>query len=550
MKENYWLGGNRRLPTPKWLVIARNEYKIATSSIRSIRRYFPILIIIFLAIHFVIIAPAIANLFMTDFLAFIITAAAVPIVQILLFVFFFFFLVFPISETLREVQSNQIEIFLTSPISPSDVLLGEFLGKMPFYGAAIAFFVAIFTALLSPLGIDIAQSIVIVVATVITLLSAFWIGTVISAVLRTRLGKSSRGKDIGRALAVVIVIPPIALIYSIIGGGLLQALVDPATNQSVRAIMGFLPSSWVADIFMNFAANPGNIFASSLDLLVRVGGLVIFFAGSLFLGAKIARRAYTLENVSFVSSRAKPDGLFYKTVRSLGGKRAFGTLLVSVFKDYGRRLENLSWIVYVILLIAMIRVFFGEDSADPMEQVFSLSLFAIPLLAGFVVGAISRGKETIFLLKKAPSGMQNFIKARFIQSLLVAVPIAASMTAVLTLLTPQPTVPLLLLNVVLASLRSLSMVAIILGLALVNPTFSAESRERNLGIMINLMIVVFATIGMEIGFSRLGLRLDRILPGIDPIIGAIGDTLLMTTIFLIVGRALIYLGSKRLEQIE
>lgn len=534
----------------KWLVVAKNEYRLHTSSIRRIRPYFLYLIIGLLVVYVGFIAPEVVSPFIDDFLSFIITQAAVPMVQIILFMFFFILIVFPISDTLREVQTGQLEIFLAAPIKPSDVLLGEFLGMMPFYAIAIAVITGSFTALLTPLGLDMVQIAIIIIIFVITLLSAYWIGIVIAAILRTKLGKTTRGKDIGRALAVVIVLPMIALMYAILGGGLVEALIDPGTSGMVRAFFGVFPSSWGAEVFVSFASNPGNIGAVGFETLTRFGGLLAFFVAVLWLGAKASNRAYSLEPTTFIASRTKPDGVFYKTVRYLGGGRSFGTLLVSIFKDYGRRLENLSWIAYVVGLVAMLMIFFSDPSSGPEDPLVSMSELAIPLLAGFVVGTVSRGKAHLFIFRKSPSGEGRFVKARLLQGCLVAVPIAAVVVAVSTILVPQITLTSFLINVIWGSLRTVAAIAFLLGLALVIPVFSEGTRERNLGIVINIMIAVFATIGLDVGFSILGLSFEKILPNLDTITGLLYDHLLQTAIFSVVGIVLLYVGTKKLSRIE
>lgn len=535
---------------PKWLVIARNEYRIQTSSIRRIRPYFPYITIGLLAVYVFLIAPPIVNLFINEFVAFIITQAAVPLVQIILFMFFFSLILFPISNTLREPQTSQIEIFLAAPIKPSDVLLGEFLGRMPFYAIAIAVITGTFTALLNPLRLDIAQNIIIIVVFVITFLSAFWVGTVITAILRTKLGKTARGKDIGRGLSVVIVLPLIAVMYAIIGGGMIEALLNPGTNSIVRAIMGLFPSSWGAEIFVGFASNPGNIGVNGLETLTRFGGLVAFFVTVLWLGVKLANRAYTLEPTTFTSSKAKPDGLFYRTVRYLGGGGSSGTLLVSIIKDYGRRLENISWIVYVVGLITMIGIFLSDPFTDPGDPLFMLSLIAIPLLAGFVVGTVSRGKETLFLLKKTPNGVGKFVKARLLQSWLISIPIIIAIMTVSTILVPQITSASILINAIWGSLRTMGCVAFVLGLALLIPIFAEESRERTFGVMINLQLIFFATIGITIGFPSLGLSFERIFPDIEPLTRLLLDYLFQSAVISLVGIILLYFGARKLSRIE
>ena len=496
------------------------------------------------------VAPAVVSPFIDDFLAFIITQAAVPLVQIILFMFFFFMILFPISDTLREPQTGQLEIFLAAPVKPSDVLLGEFLGKMPFYAIAIAVITGTFTAFLTPLGLDIAQIAIIIAVFVITFLSAFWIGVVIAAVLGTKLGKVARGKDVGRALAVVIVLPVIAVLYAIIGGGLPEALANPETSQFVRAVFSVLPSSWGAEIFVGFASNPGNLGAVGFETLTLFGGLLVFFVAALWVGTKVTNRAYSLEPSRFTSSRAKPDGFFYKSIRFVGGGKSFGTLLSSIFKDYGRRLENLSWIIYAVGLVALLRIFISDGSSEPIDQLVFLSEMAIPFLAAFVVGTVSRGKNTLFIFKKSPSGIGRFVKARLVQGWLVAVPIAAVLIAVSTILLPQIMLEFLLINVLWGSLRTLVLVVVVLGLAITNPIFAEESRERNMGVIINLMVVLFATIGLGIGLPRLGLSFGKMFPNINPLSVILYDHLLLTMVFLLAGIFLLYVGTKKLERIE
>jgi hypothetical protein len=485
-----------------------------------------------------------------DFTAFIITQAAVPMVQIILFTLFFYMILVPITDTLREVQTSQLEIFLAAPIKPSDVLLGDFLGVIPFYGIFITLIIGTFTALLNPLGIDIIQNVVIIITFIITLLSALWIGTVIAAVLRTKLGKTVRGKDVGRALSVILAFPMIAVVYALYGGGLLTALTSSETSGMIRTVLSLLPSSWGAEIFVSFASNPSNITTVGLETLTRLSGLIVFFAATLLLGTKAANRAYSLETVTFIAPKARPDGYFYNTIGYLGGRKSSGRLLVSIFKDYGRRLENLSWILYVAVLLAMLRIFISDPFMKPEDVLLQLSAFGIPFLGAFVVGTVSRGREIVFIYKKAPSGVGKFVKARLLQSWLVAVPIAAILTFISTISVPQITLVSLLTNTILGSLRTLTSVALILGLALINPIFAEESRERNLGIVINLMVILFATIGLEISSTRLGLSFEKILPDLDQSTVLLYDHLLLTTFFSLMGIALLYLGVKKLSRSE
>jgi len=406
------------------------------------------------------------------------------------------------------------------------------------------------TALLNPLGLDIVQNIVIIIVFVITFLSAFWIGTVIAAILRTRLGRTVRGKDVGKALSIIIALPMIGVMYALIGGGLIRALVDPTTSGIVKTALSFLPSSWGAEIFVAFASSPGNIGAVGLETVTRLGGLVVFFLAVLWLGAKAANRAYSLESTTFAVSKAKSDGLFYNTVRRLGGGGSSGALLVTSFKDYGRRLENLSWLFYSVALVAMLAIFLSDPLSGPKDILEGLSVMAISFLTGFAVGTVSRGRDTLLLYKKSPNGLSRFLKAKLLQNWLVTVPIIAAIMFTMTFIAPQVTALSVFANVIAGSLRAMVMAILFLGLALLIPVFAEESRERAFGVVINLMIVLFATIGLEMGLSRSGLSLGRVFPDLDSFTASLLNHLEMTAIILLAGVVLFYLGKRKLSRIE
>jgi hypothetical protein len=361
---------------------------------------------------------------------------------------------------------------------------------------------------------------------------------VIAALLRTRLGKTARGKDIGRALALVIALPMIAVMYAIMGGGLIEALADPGTSGMVGTVLGLLPSSWGAEVIVGFASNPGNIGAVWFETLTRFGGLVAFFVAVLWLGAKVANRAYSLETITFVASRARQDGVFYKTINYLVGGRSFGILLVSVFKDYSRRLENLSKIFYMVGLLILVNIFLVRPD-DPEGAVLMPQLI-LPLLAAFVVGEVTlRGKQVLFIFKKTPSGVGRLVRARLLHGWLVVVPIAVLITTVTTILIPETTLISLLANTGLVMLTVAANVAFVLGLTLLNPVFTDKSGNY----VLNLMIVMQGWGGLSLVSILVFGRVFNL---------GLYETLFFVTVPLswLVGIVFLYLGKRKLSRIE
>ncbi|MCW4039290.1 MAG: ABC transporter permease [Candidatus Bathyarchaeota archaeon] len=484
------------LSQAKWLTVAKNEYRIRTSNIRSWRTYFPLLTVGLLAIYVAVLAPMIVDTFLDDVLAFFLSQVAITLVPLIVLLIFIYSLIIPITYTLQDIQTTQLEIFLAVPIKASDVLIGEFLGLTPFYAIAITMIAGFFTAALHPVGLNSLQLVIIPILFILVILSALWIGTVLAAVLRTKLGRVAKRRDMGRALSLVLSVPMIALMYAIMGGGVVDALGNPGSGGIIQTVLSIFPSTWAADIIMSFTTNPGTI---GLEALMRLGGLVGFFAVALWLGTAIASRAYTLEPTTFTASTVKSGGPASSCIKAIGGGGSFGTLLISVFKNYGRRLENLSRIGYVVAIVVLVNVFFGGPM-DDLEDALIMSQFMYPFLAVFVVGQVTLGgRESLFIYRKAPFGVSRLVKARFIQSWLVVVPITGVMTVAALLSLPGLTAEVVVAVTALVMVVTTTYTGFSLGLALMNPNFSESSREQMLGLVVNANIMMFVAIGLFLG---------------------------------------------------
>ncbi len=532
------------VPTRKWLVIAENEYRIRTSKIRKIRPYFPFLVVGLLGVYVAFIAPALVSVFIDDFLLLLLSEGAVATIEIILFVIFIYFIMLPIMDTLREEQTAQLEIFLAAPVRSSDVLLGEFLGETPYYAIFVTVIIGFFTSIMAPLGLSVVQTATVIMIFVFTFLSALWIGTVIAAILRTKLGKTARGRDIGRGLAMLIALPMVALVYAIIYSDLLSVLSNPRASGIIKSVLGLLPSSWGAEIIAGFVNSQGNTSVDIFQTSIRFAGLVLFFVSAVWLGSKIANRAYSLEPTTFSSSKAKLDGPFYRAVKGLGGGGAFGTLLVSLFKDYGRRLENLSNIIYIAGVLVLINILIipsvsSESNGPPI--VWVMSQFTLPFLAVMVAAGVSiQGKDNIFVFKKSPSGVSRLVRTKLVQSWLVVIPIAMTIAALTAILNPQPVVDWLTNTGLLLSIVAAN-VAFVIGLFLLNPAYSPKSVK----LWLNLMITVLVSIGVFVA------SLSALTLG-GP--GSFGRMLLVQLLQValswMLGIVLLVLGKRKLNRIE
>jgi len=484
----------------KWMDIAKNEYRVQTSWMRSNRRYFPLIAGGFLAVWVFYLAPMIVQSLVDDMMNVMVSQVAVVLFEIILFMLSAYLVIIPVSTSLRDEGGiSRVELMLKAPVSPGDVLIGEFLGKTPIFATFAIVVAGIFTALLTPLGLSLLQITLIILLAFLTCLSSFWVGTVVSSVIRTTIGRTAKGKDMGKALSMLIVLPLVGLMWGIMKGNVLTALVDPNTNEMVRMLLGLLPSSWAADVIIAFARNPSNLGAVWAFTLIRVGGMGLFMVASLVIGWKIVDRVYSLEPTNLGVTVVGPDKVFYRVVKFLGGNGSFGSLLVSVFKDFGRRLENLSQIGYLVGLMMMMNFFIVKDAAG--VQIMGLimgTMMAVSICSASTI----RGKENLFIYRKTPSGVERFLKAKLLLGWLLVIPILAMVMVVGGLRFDVIYSGVYLMGIGKSLLMAMAMVLIAMGVSLAYPAYTQASFAYFINFFVSILLAFGSILIPEMVFHQ------------------------------------------------
>lgn len=354
--------------------------------------------------------------------------------QVILFVIFISVLTIPVMQTLQDTNVTPLETLLSTPIEAKDVLIGKYLGSLPTYAIVISLMAGTFLGLFIPFGLSVAQVVILVIVFVLIVLIALWAGIVLAAVIKARLARSPRGRDAGQALALLIALPLVGVIYAVMNGGLLSAMQGDET--SLASALWAVPSSWGADVVLSFLRAPGGLGPEPIKMAAEILGLLFFLLASIYAGSKLSGRFYDLEPVSFSTSRAPREGNALRVIRWLTGDGPFSTVEVTVLKDYGRRLENVSRVIYILGLVVLMELFIL--SSLPRGNYVSIALLTVSwmmaFLCVFVVGEVTaRGKENLFVYRKAPGGETRLVLARVVQGCLVVQPISA-MSAVIVLL--------------------------------------------------------------------------------------------------------------------
>jgi hypothetical protein len=270
-------------------------------------------------------------------------------------------------------------------------------------------------------------------------------------------------------------------------------MLNPEASGLIKAILSILPSSWGAELVVIFVNHPGNLLATMGEVVTRLGGLLCVFGGALVLGSKAADRAYSLEPTTFINTTTQGDTSFYCVIRRIGGGGSPGTLLVTLVKDFIRRLENLSMITYLVGILLLMSVFIVPQIGSSDSVLLLLPLqFIFPVIVAMLTGDITiYGKAQLFLYKKSPAGVGRFVFASLIKNWLLAVPVAGVITVITSLLHSAFSLPVLLASSGLMMALVAAYVAFVFGVFLLNPAFSQKSLKLGINIILTMVSSIF-----------------------------------------------------------
>lgn len=483
-----------------WYAIAKNEYRISINSFApSSKKYFLPLVAFVVLLYPTVITPWLLEyLFDTSDLQ-TLSSLISYLYELLLLNVFILFLTFPISLSIKDIKSSNMELLLKTPTNSSDILLGEFLGKLPFYILGAVLIGGFLTGIFGASG---TNPVIVVLQTLLVILNfliAYWIGTVIGFYLKSTFSKSARMKDLGKALSFLIIIPAVFVMYGTMGY-LMNYIRENSLNSTVKDFLRIFPSSWIAVVSKELLVMEtiNDILTFDFFLYSTMVVLVVIFV--LVAGVKLGNRIYNLEPASFSESVVKSHNTTYKIFRFIGGNGPFGTLLAYNYKNYIRKFENLSKLVYAIVLMFAMLLFFNNMELDN-EFSYILTQVLASLLIGFMVGELTiYGKENLLVYRQSPIGEWKFIFSKMIVYALIVLPIMLVFSFLISFIIVDLTTFSFIRNIVAMLIVSISLLSLSVGIFLLNPPFNEKAPEYMLNFQVVIMGSVFAFFILLISF--------------------------------------------------
>ena len=119
-----------------WKIIAKNEFKVATWRFKKKRNFIFILILTICIFWAFYLGPNLIDLIWPTYIKLFVIEYDFYFIEFMEYYFmtlFLFNIMIPLYNLYRKSEIGYIEILLSSPVKKSEIFLGEFIGRMPFY---------------------------------------------------------------------------------------------------------------------------------------------------------------------------------------------------------------------------------------------------------------------------------------------------------------------------------------------------------------------------------------------------------------------------------
>ena len=542
-----------------WLVIAKVEFLVWSSRFKNRRAPIFAGILLTGVLWAFYVVPEIWRFVISDnlFVYTLLMASLPELVRIAMLLLWMLVLIYPILYALQEIKIGQWEIILSSDVSTRSLLVGTFVGKIPSYGLMVLFLAPV---LMSPFilayEVTLLGQLLMYCSILLVSLSTLWMSNFISLAVQAKLGESRRGEDLGKALSMVIGLAAGLPIYGLV------YFAGPLTGILGMNVFLLFPFTWGADMtswaVILFSPNvtpeilPLYKAVLGFDILTDVLLLSLFTLLLVGVAFRAADRVFTFRlgvRTDSVTTIVR-ENVVIRGIRKVF-RGHFGVLVVMSLKDFYRKAENLSKLGFALMMTTFMPVMMNFSLPEPPIDDPAFRVF-MPMFTGammlMVVGTMTFGgtgfiesKDHLWIIRSAPHGSIEFVKAKLVSLFISAAPIALIPSIVVGLLVGLEVQFILLMFIYSYCLLCCS-IMVSIGVVAANPTFeTTRSRSYILNSLATGLIILIALItSLLLGFIYFG---PALLEGL----GLLGSIVLFTvTPLVIVGPLVSWLGARRL----
>ncbi|NVM30491.1 MAG: hypothetical protein HWN65_16750 [Candidatus Helarchaeota archaeon] len=531
---------------PLWLSVAKNEIRLWTSRFRNHRKILFTLIAAIMGVYAFVLVPLILSTFQSAIYGLLDgLGPALPyimffIIAVVTLIIFFWCISFPLSTTVQDTSdlSGRLEVLLSSPIKPKDILLGKFLGRIPTY---LLMIFIIFPWLVNFFSIRIPISpfgqLAFYLVIFLVVLFGLWLGTLLAAYIESWIRKSARTRDIGRSLSFVVAIVFVVFMYVLIYG--LMSGFDPSSP--LFDVLQFFPSTWGTHIIMRAFGLPSIVSLDTIYFGLLLVGLTLVV---LYLGYHAAGRFYSMEPVTIETGTIVSENRFFRFMRRII-PGTFGIQVLSQLKQFSRKYENFTRLGYAVGISITIFVFnpsmwsisvpFFTIGFKIMMTIFMYSMMTSMLLGGFVIVG---SKDNLWIYKKAPNGVKKFVWSVYFVNIIYTILIGIVYSIIFSAIAGFTILEGFIMTLFSIGFL-LALMAAAIGIAFIFPTF--EERGGKFGLLM-MAIMGVAMVGFMVAIIANIYLVD--------LIGVYASPICALATIGVIGYGLLRLGIRKLTSLE
>ena len=538
-----------------WKIIAKTELKRKTSGVRGHRLRFFFIIYVILFLWAFLLAPYFFNLITSSFLSMLLEFMPLSVIitglglilEFVLMMFFLMIMMYPLQNIHRKAEIGYKEIVLASPVKPGDIFLGEYIGKLPIYIIFILIFAPIMMGIINPImNLNPFQFFIIYLSIIGLVIFAALVGTIFSLWIEHKIAKSEKSRDLGKALEWILVIIMVVIMYSLIF--LFNHLLS---HPELKNFFMVYPSLWFSNIIL-YVIEPMLIETYFLNIwlsiIITIG--VPFLV--LFISFKKADNFFSLEvGIEKISSIIEKENKLYGFIRKISEQKWEG-LIITQFKGFFRKKENIMKIVYVVAIVVIEAILFGFMGQDEGFDLFGqmLQMIMLILIVGLMMGIMIGNtifigsKDLLWVYKRSPRGVSALVYSYIRMMVILLIFLDIGFTILFSLLFKY-NISLVIFFFFLFLIHGTISISQAIGIQCFNPAFYEKGGDMMLN---NVLFIIFSTgiIILNIIFeimitTRLSLSLElmMVIQALPIIFMGLGT-----------GFLLLYFGIRKLKKIE
>ena len=408
-----------------WIAIAKKEIWQKTTFMRKNRGLYFVIVYSLLFFWALYLGPSILNTILPDAFASysdILGPLIVSMAEYFLTMLFLTYFMYPCYNLFRKSEIGYKERILASPATPGDIFLGEFLGQVPFYFMGVLFVgPMIISGLQQVVELGIIEYIIIYITLFTLMVLGFLIGTIIANWLEHRMSQSQKAVDKGKSLLIIMssIVIFIFYIFHFVFGYLVY-------HPEVKNFFMFMPSFWYSNILI-YLINPTLLDVSILNIWASISLAISIPLLIFYISYKKADFFFVLEKpIETISRASEEEGGFYKLMRKITPSR-WEELVVTQYKDFFRKRENVTKIVFSFALTAVLCIIVRISMEDPELLPFQSSLNTpiiiaiITWMGGMTFGILMgvyifiSSKDLLYQYRKTKRGVNALIYSYLIQ---------------------------------------------------------------------------------------------------------------------------------------